>query len=203
MKIALGIFIWYSLIPSFCFAQDNITDKKSNIVVGGDLLWNGKHKQNENSKYKQINISSAIKFGYFFSDNDLLLMRPRISMEFTSYKPDGPTSNEVLFGGELVYRRFFGKSIFGGVFLGGSWRRMYASNLVYDKPSFDKEVYSGLEVGYVYFLNPRVGIESAVYYSVRRRYVIRDVYSRQYNYSKGGINIGIMYLFKLKKNNSE
>ena len=203
MKSALGIFIWFSLIPSFCFAQDNIADKKSNIVIGGDLLWNGKHKQKENSKYNKINISSAIKFGYFFSDNDLLLIRPRISLGFTSYKPDGPTSNEVLFGGDLVYRRFFGSSFFGGVFIGGDWRRMYASNLVYDKPSYDKEVYSGLEVGYIYFLNSRIGIESAIYYTVRRKYVIRDVYSSQYYYSRGGINIGFLYLFNTKKHANE
>jgi len=203
MKSALGIFIWLSLIPTFCLAQDNIADKKSNIVIGGDLLWNGKHKQNENSKYKQINISSAIKFGYFFSDNDLLLLRPRISMEFTSYKPDGPTSNEVLFGGELVYRRFLGSSFFGGVFVGGDWRRMYSTNYVYGEPAYDKEVYSGLELGYIYFLNSRIGIESAIYYTVRRKYVIRDVYSSQYYYSRGGINIGFLYLLKTKKHTNE
>lgn len=200
---ALGILIWFSLIPSFCIAQDDIADKKSSIVVGGDLLWNSKHRLKEDSKYKQINISSSVKFGYFFSDNDLLLLRPRISMEFASFKPDGPNSNEIIFGGELVYRRFFGNSIFGGGVVGGDWEREFASNYVSGEPQYDKEVYAGLELGYVYFLNPRVGIESAVYYTARRKIVIRDVFSGQQNYSKAGIHIGLIYLFKLKTRNNE
>ena len=138
MRKVLGILIWFSLIPSICFAQDDIADWKSSIVVGGDLLWNSKHKQKENSKYKQINISSTVKFGYFFSDNDLLLLRPRITGEFTSYKPSGPTKNEIVLGGELVYRRFFGSSLFGGVFIGGDWERKKSSRSISPRPKYDK-----------------------------------------------------------------
>ncbi|KAF5433667.1 hypothetical protein C5S36_06025, partial [Candidatus Methanophagaceae archaeon] len=114
-----------------------------------------------------------------------------------------PTSNEIIFGGELVYRRFFGNSLFGGGFVGGDWEREFASNYVSGEPQYDKEVYAGLELGYIYFLNPRVGIESAVYYSIRRKNVLRDVNSSQYYYSRAGINIGFLYLFKMKKHTNE
>jgi len=194
---ALGILVCFFLIPSFCIAQEDIADKKSSIVIGGDLHWNSKYKLNEGRGFRRINISLNGKLGYYISENDLLLLRPRITGEFTSYK-SGVTKEEIAFGGELVYRRFFGNSLFGGVFLGGDWERGYASNYVSQRPQYDKEVYAGLELGYIYFLNPRVGIESAVYYSARRTYVIRDVYSRQHNYSRTGINIGLLYLFKPK-----
>jgi hypothetical protein len=200
---ALGILIWFSLIPSICFAQDEIADKKSSLVIGGDLLWNSNRKPKENSTYKKINISSTVKFGYFISNNDLLLLRPRITGEFSSLKPSGTSTKSVTIGGELVYRRFFGSSVFGGIFLGGDWERKKASNSISPRPQYDKEVYAGLELGYVYFLNPRVGIESAFYYSARRKYVIRYEYSRQYNYSRAGIHIGLLYLFKLKKHTNE
>jgi hypothetical protein len=202
MRRALGILIWFLLIPSFCIAQEDIADKKSSLVIGGDLLWNSKYKLNEGRGFKRINISLNGKLGYFISDNDLLLLRPRITGEFTSYK-SGVTKEEIAFGGEVVYRRFFGSSLFGGVFLGGDWERQYATNYVSGEPQFDKEVYGGLELGYVYFLNPRVGIESALYYSYRRKTVIRDVYTRQHNYSRAGIHIGLLYLFKLKKHTNE
>ena len=200
---AIGMLIWFLLIASICSAQEDIADKRSSFAVGGDLLWNSKYKRKEDSKYKQINLSSAIKIGYFFTNNDLLLLRPRITWEYSTYKSSGPTENEIILGGELVYRRFFGSSLFGGVFLGGDWERQFATNYVSGEPQFDKEVYGGLELGYVYFLNPRIGIESALYYSYRRKTVIRDVYSRQHNYTRTGINIGLLYLFKLKKHLNE
>ena len=199
----LGILIWFSLIPSISIAQENDIGKKSSFAIGGDLFWNSRYKLKENSTIKNINVSSAFKLGYFLSNNDFLLLRPRITWEHTTIKPSGPTDNEITLGGDLIYRRFFGKSLFGGIFLGGEWERMYATNYVSGKPAFDKESYAGLELGYVYFLNPRVGIESVLYYSIRRANVIRSDYTSQYNYTRAGINIGILYLFKLKKHTIE
>lgn len=189
-----GILIWFLLIPFFCVAQEDIADKKSSIVVGGDLFWNSKYKLKEDLGFRRINISLNGKLGYFLSGNDLLLVRPRLTGEFTSYK-SGVSKEEIAFGGELVYRRFFGNSLFGGVFFGGDWEREYASNYISQRPQYDKELYAGLEFGYVYFLNPHVGIESAISITARRKYVIRDVYSRQHYYSRTGISIGLIYLF--------
>ena len=86
MMRALGILIWLFLIPSFCIAQEDIADKKSSLVIGGDLHWNSKYKLNEGRGFRRINISLNGKLGYFISENDLLLLRPRITGEFTSYK---------------------------------------------------------------------------------------------------------------------
>lgn len=191
----LGIVLWLLGAPLICFAQDSIIDRKSSIVVGGDLLYNSKHQTREEPKSKMINLSSTVKVGYFVSGNDLLLIRPRITGEFTSYKASGTTRSEVTLGGELVYRRFFGRSMFGGVFLGGDCERVNSSRFIPSNPQYDKEIYAGFELGYVYFLIPQVGLETAVYYSARKRYYIRTDYTQPSCYSKVGVTIGFIYLF--------
>jgi len=193
---SLGIVFWLLWMSLICYAQDSITDRKSSVVLGGDLLYNSNHQTRDEPNYKKINLSGNVKFGYFFSSNDLVLIRPRITGEFTSSKTSGYNRSEIAFGGELVYRRFFGTSLFGGVFIGGEYDREYSSAFLSGKPQYDKEVYAGLELGYVTFLNPRVGLESAVYYSARKRDYVRTEYTQPDYYSKVGITLGFIYLFK-------
>lgn len=193
----LGIVFWLLGAPLICLAQDSIINKKASIVVGGDLLFNSKHQTREDPKSNWKYLSCTVKAGYFVSGNDLLLIRPRIIGEFTSYEAFGNTRSEVSFGGEFVYRRFFGNSLFGGILIGGEYEREYASNFVSGKPQYDKEVYAGVELGYIFFLNPCVGLETALYYSARKRNYIRTDFAQPDYYSKVGINLGFIYLINL------
>lgn len=191
----LGIILWFSFVPSICIAQDSIADRKSFIVIGGELLWNSSRDLKENSGYKNVNISSKVKFGYFLSTKDLILIRPRITVDLITDKSAEYTNNEVAIGGEFVYRRFFGSSLFGGIFLGGDCERKKSSRSISPRPQYDKELYYGIELGYIIFLNPHVGIESTLYYSAGKITAVRYEYTNNLYYSKGGITIGFIYIF--------
>lgn len=192
----LGIVLWLLWTPFICFAQDSITDRKSSVVLGGDLLYNSKYQTRDEPNYKKISLSSNIKVGYFLSDNDLLLIRPRITGKYISSKASEYSKSDFAFGGELVYRRFFGISLFGGILIGGEYERVNSSAFLPGAHQSDKEVYAGLELGYIAFLNPRVGIETAIYYSARKRKYFRTEYTKSNYYSKVGITVGFIYLFK-------
>lgn len=192
----LLIILVFTVPLSICFAQEDNSKRKSSIVFGGDFLWNSKHRIQEVRGNKKNELTLGGKLGYFFSDNDLLLIRPRIDVEFTT-NTSGVKGNEINICGELVYRRFFGNSFFAGVFAGGGWERAFATNYSYGEPSFDKEIYAGFELGYVLFLSPQVGIESTLHYSIRKIEFIRDEGDISgYPYSRAGISIGFIYLFK-------
>ena|GEM_PF-4707402 len=186
------------MVPSVCIAQEDNLDRKSSFVFGGDFLWNSRHDRKEDRGFKRNDLTLNGKIGYFFSDYDLLLFRPRINGEFTNYK-SGVKENEIDLCGELVYNRFFGSSLFAGLFVGGDWVRAFATNYTYGEPSFDKEILAGLEFGYVFFLNPHVGIESTLQYSIRSVNYIRDVGTSGYTYSRVGISFGFIYLIQLQK----
>ncbi len=200
MMRTFGILLWFSLLPTICIAQDSITDRKASIVIGGDLIWNGTSKLIDDSGYKNVNISSKLKLGCFLTDKDLILIRPRITVDLTNDKTSDYTKNAIAYGGELVYRRFFGSSLFGGLFLGGECERKKSSRSISTRPQYDKELYYGIELGYLYFLNPHVGIESTLYYSAGKINIVRYDYSSQYHYSKGGVTIGFIYLFNRQTN---
>lgn len=192
-NFAVIFFVFF--FPILTNAQDVLPIKQTSFVIGGEVEYKCKYLLNNGHKYKVAILNTKVKFGYFLSENDLFLIRPWIAVNRSRKISSDDHEGTFSIGTEIVYRRYLWKSVFGGAFLGGDYKRKlysYSSTVTID---YDREIYTGAEIGYTLFLNSQVGIEPLIYLSYGRHAFEREIDS-YINQISIGLNIGFLYLFK-------
>ncbi|MEZ5070005.1 MAG: hypothetical protein R2751_03295 [Bacteroidales bacterium] len=182
-------------LPIWSNAQDNSNPKKGSFLIGGKLNWNTTYQLKEFPQNKKTDIYLLGQWGFFISENDVLLIKPQIEIEKYTFLSSSNFESTTSIGCDLKYKRYFSNYFFGGVYLGGKNIRnvyRYSSNPTID---YDKQIYSGIEIGHFLILSQQVGIETSLFLSAGRIDIVRD-FANQYYYTHIGINIGLLYILK-------
>lgn len=198
----LNLILILSSISIFGSAQNISVAKHASLVVGGDMWGSMKYQLRDSPDYQKINFEGDIKLGYFISNNDLFLIKSWCSFERLSWINSIDLESDLYIGGVISYRRYLGNSLFGGLYFGGEYTRMFGKHSTTPTIGYDKEITAGMELGYSYFFNHNIGIESSIYYSAVRISVIREE-KKFLDATRTGIKVGFLYLIKLKKQSND
>lgn len=187
--------IWLILFiasGTFCNAQDNLYESKSDFVVGGSVWGQNKRRDWDVIKERITKIESDILLGYFISNNDLLYCRTGIYYSKEKQRNSINDDQTLKLTAYIAYRRYF-----NGFFIGpfaGAEKVIWTINTQCDhSESIDGSVGCGVELGYSYNLSTKVLLEIKPFLSYNRILYKREQFEIFY-YSRVGITIGLMFL---------
>jgi hypothetical protein len=183
MKRLLPIFI-FILISLFAYSQDQSgiikPIKKGNLIIGGDLKFDGSGKSDEVnypamppiSDYKSTQISFSVSpdFGYFVTDGLVIGVSPAFQYTYSKTRSltgiiINPKVNSFGLGGYIFIKYYLENCIFFEFETG--YMHDWSSSNGFDKATSD--VYSFIPgIGYAIFINPKVSIEPKINYEFNR-----------------------------------
>jgi len=195
---ALSIFVIVLITTLHVDAQSITEIRRGSFALGGDVGLQLKSIEYESSNHSEISSSGNLKFGCFISPYDLIMIRPGYSYERSSRIGSNWFDSRISFGMVITYRRYFGTSLFSGLYVGGDYVRNWYEHSSSPTVDYDKAIKAGAEIGYTYFLKPNVGIEASMFFEMSQIGIERGTIE-YYTFIQGGVNIGFLYLFKLRK----
>jgi hypothetical protein len=192
----IGLLISVSFITAL-YSQNDSMSRKSNLLVGASF-WGGLNQsKSESHEQATFHFECDLKIGYFLSESNLLNFKLETYIDTEraiSYSYGEKILNTII---TVNYRRYLDRSIFIGAFLGTDLTYFnysaYSVNI-----DWDKAINAGLEMGYTHFITTNVGVDFAGFYALNRISYERDGVEN-YNYSRFGIRMGIVFLFNRKK----
>lgn len=182
------------LCVSVGYGQNDSIDRKSSFLVGASFSGHMKHQIYESVTISGFNLEGDFKLGYFVSKSDLLNIH---FQTITDTEKSISASNKYRNFNNLIvlnYRRYFTRSFYAGCYFGMEFD--YFRYLYIEETSYcDKMWKAGIEFGYTYFFKSDVGIDLSTFYSTNSVENDREI-TKRYYYSRMGVKIGILYLFK-------